>query len=61
MNWVDILVLIILLIITVLLTIYFVNKKKKGHSILSDCDTCSSKNNLVKQYNRKYKKRKSLK
>lgn len=58
MTWIDILVIFILFIIISLLIIYFVRKKIKGHSVLSECDCCSSKNKLVKQYNKKYNKKK---
>ena len=57
MGLIDIFVLIIVLIIVSLLILYFVLQKRKGKNPLNDCSCKTySKNNLLDDYHKKYKK-----
>lgn len=59
MSVADIVVIIIAVVIIALLITYFVLKKKKtGKAPLNTCDCCSagSKEKMLKQYKKKYKK-----
>lgn len=56
MNYIDIIVIVIVSLIVVALLTYFISKKIKGGNPLSECDCCKGKSDIVKKYNKKYKK-----
>lgn len=57
MNYIDIIVIVIVSLIVIALLVYFISKKIKGSNPLNQCDCCKSNSDIVKKYNKKYKKK----